>query len=364
MRTAMLTRCSWAIRQRVGGAWMTTARGAGCALAAGGAGSVLAGRGAGFALAVTVASASSTALAQVPAEWPLRPVTIVVPSSAGGGTDTYGRILAQALTEQLKQSFVVDNKPGASGAIGATVVAQAAADGYTLLVASNSSLGINPGLYKTLGYDVARDFAPVTRGVIAPMVFVAHPSARLSTLAELVERGKREPQALFYGSAGVGSPLYLGVRMLEESSGARFSHVPYKGAGPAYQDLLAGRLQFMLTDLASVRPYIDSGKVVALAITNKSALLPNVPTLAEAGFPDYKAFTAFSVMVPAKVPAPLVRRIAAEVARAMKNPATAARLEQQALLPVFDTPEQFAASLREEQQGWAGFIRQHNIKPE
>ncbi len=312
------------------------------------------------ALALAVAAGAANAQA----DWPAKPVTIVVPSSPGGGTDAYGRILAQALTEQLKQSFVVENKPGASGAIGATAVAQAAADGYTLLVASNSSLGINPGLYKTLSYDVFRDFAPVTRGVIAPMVIVAHPSAKLASMTELVERGKKEPESPFYGTAGGGSPLHLGVRMLEEASGARFSHVPYKGVGPAYADLLAGRLQFMLTDLASARAFIDSDKVVALAITDKSALLPKLPTFAEAGFPGLKAFTAFSVMVPAKAPAALVKRLAAEISKAMKNPATAARLEQQALLPVFDSPEQFAASLKDEQQWWAGFIRQHNIVPD
>jgi tripartite-type tricarboxylate transporter receptor subunit TctC len=306
-----------------------------------------------------------TSYAHAQADWPTaKPVTVIVPSSPGGGTDAYGRILAQALTEQLKQTFVVENKPGASGAIGAALAAQAPPDGYTLLVASNSSLGINPGLYKTLQYDVWRDFAPVTRGVIAPMVVVAHPDAKVKTLGELVDRGKKEPGALFYGSAGTGSPLYIGMRMLEEASGARFNHVPYKGAGAAYVDLLGGRVQFMLTDLASVRQHIDAGKLVALAVTDKTALLPKTPTFAEAGVPNYRAFTSFSVMLPAKVPPALVTRIAAEVARAMRNPATAAKLEQQSLLPVFDTPEQFAASLRDEQQNWASFIKQHGITGE
>jgi len=307
---------------------------------------------------------AGAAWAQTAADWPTRPVTLVVPSSPGGGTDVYGRILAQALTEHLKQSFVVENKPGASGAIGATVVARADGDGYTLLVASNSSLGINPVLLKNPGYDVQRDFAPVTRGVIAPMVIVAHPDAKVNTLAELLERGRREPGRLFYGSAGVGSPLYIGMRMIEVAAGAQFGHVPYKGAGAAYTDLLGGRLQFMLTDLASVRQYIDAGKLVALAITDKTALLPNTPTLAEAGLPGINAFTSFSVLLPAKASPTLVQRVAIEVAKAMKNPATAARLEQQALIPVFDTPEQFAASLREEQQNWGRFIRQHDIKAE
>jgi len=308
--------------------------------------------------------AVASGLAQAQADWPSRPVTVVVPSSPGGGTDVYGRLLAQALTEQLKQTFIVDNKPGASGAIGATFVAQAAPDGYTMLVASNSSLGINPVLYKSLQYDVARDFAPVTRGVIAPMVIVAHPDAKVRTMAELMERGRREPGVLFYGTAGVGSPLYIGVRMIEEATGAHFTHVPYKGAGAAYTDLLGGRLQFMLTDLASVRQHIDAGKLLALSVTDKTKLLPTVPTFVEAGVPGIKAFTAFSVLVPVKVPPALVKRIADEIAKAMKTPALAARLEQQALLPVFDTPEQFAASLKEEQQNWGSFIRQHNIQPD
>ena len=307
---------------------------------------------------------STMAGAQPSADWPNRAVTVVVPSSPGGGTDTYGRLLAQALTEQLKHSFVIDNKPGASGAIGATAVARAEPDGYTLLVASNSSLGINPVLLKGLQYDVARDFAPITRGVIAPMVIVAHPSANVKTLADLITRGKREPAALFYGTAGVGSPLYIGMRMIEEASGARFSHVPCKGAGAAYTDLLGGRLQFMLTDLASVRQHIDAGKLLALAVTDKTKLLPTVPTLAEAGVPGIKAFTSFSVLVPAKVPPAIIKRLAAEINTAMKSPALAAKLDQQSLLPVFDTPEQFAASLKDEQQAWGAFIRQHNIQPD
>ena len=308
--------------------------------------------------------AAGAGLASAQGEWPARPVTLVVPSSPGGGTDVYGRLLAQALTEQLKQSFVVDNKAGASGAIGAAHVAKAPADGYTLLVASNASLSINPALYKSLAYNVFRDFAPVTRGVIAPMVVVANPGAGVKSLRELVERGKREPGELAYGTAGVGSPLYLGVRMIEAATGARFNHIPYKGVGPAYQDLIGGRVDFMLTDLASVRQYIDAGKVMALAVTDKTRLLPNVPTPAEGGVPGITAFTSFSVMVPAKTQSALVNRIAGEIQKAMKNPALLHKLEQQALVPVADTPEQFAASLKEEQQNWGTFIRQHNILPE
>lgn len=296
--------------------------------------------------------------------WPARPVKVIVPSSAGGGTDAFGRILAQALSEQTGQSFVVDNKPGASGNIGADLVAKAEPDGYTILVASNSSLGINPVLLKTMPFDVERDLAPVTRGVMAPMVVVASPSAGWKTLKDLLDAGKREPGKFFYGSAGVGSPVYVGVRMIEDATGARFTHVPYKGVAPAYQDLLSGRLQFMFTDLASIDPHIKAGKVVALAVNQKTPLLPGVPTLAEAGAPNVRAWTSFSVMAPAKVPPAVLKRLGEEVGKALRNPAVVQRLEQQALIPVLDTPEEFAGELRKERQHWGEFIRRNNIQPE
>lgn len=305
------------------------------------------------------AAAVLPAFAQDP--WPARPVRVIVPSSAGGGTDVFARILAQALSEQTKQSFVVDNKPGASGNIGADLAARAEPDGYTMLVASNSSLGINPVLLKSMPFDIERDLAPITRGVFAPMVIVANPSTGWKTLKDMLDHGKREPGKFFYGTAGTGSPLYIGVRMIEEASGARFSHIPYKGAGPAYQDLLGGRLQFMLTDLASIEQHVKSGKVVPLAITQKSPLLPSVPTLAEAGLPDVRAWTSFSVMAPSRVPPAIVKRMGDEIRRALRTPSVVQRLEQQALIPVVDTPEEFAAELRKEREHWGQFIRRNNI---
>lgn len=298
------------------------------------------------------------------AAWPARPVRIIVPSSPGGGTDAFGRLLAQALTEQTGQSFIVDNKPGASGNIGADLAAKAEPDGYTILVASNSSLGINPVLLKAMPFDVERDLVPVTRGVMAPMVVVVSPATGWKTLKDLVDAGKREPGKFFYGSAGVGSPVYVGVRMIEDATGAKFTHVPYKGVGPAYQDLLSGRLQFMFTDLASIDQHIKAGKVVALAVNQKTPLLPNVPTLADAGYPGVRAWTSFSVMAPAKVPPAVVKRLGEEVGKALRNPALVQRLEQQALIPVHDTPEEFAAELRKERQHWGEFIRRNNIQPD
>jgi tripartite-type tricarboxylate transporter receptor subunit TctC len=316
-----------------------------------------------FGLVATVAL--SLLAGQLPAQdvWPARAVRLVVPSSPGGGTDVFARLLAQALGEALKQQFVVENRPGASGNIGADVVAKSAPDGYTFLVSANPALTVNPSLYKNLPYNAERDFVPIARGVIAPMVFAVHSSVPARTLAELVAIGKREPGKLSFGSAGTGSPTYLGVRMLEEVTGAQFLHVPYKGVGNAYQDLLGGQLKFMFPDVASALPHIRSGKVVALAVTARTSQLPNTPTIAEAGF-ALDVFTSFSVVAPAGTPPAIVRRIAAEITKAMKSPAMAEKLDQQVLVPVFDTPEQFAASVKKERDGWAEFIRRNNVMPD
>jgi tripartite-type tricarboxylate transporter receptor subunit TctC len=293
-------------------------------------------------------------------EWPNRPVKIVVPSSPGGGTDVYARLLAQALGESLKQQFVVENRPGASGNIGAAAVAKAAPDGYTFLVSANPALSVNPSLYRNLPYNAERELAPVTRGVMAPMVIVVNPSVKASSLSELINLGKTEKLA--YGSAGTGSPTFLGIRMLEEKSGAKFTHVPYKGVGAGYADLLGGQIQFMLPDVASAIGHIRAGKLRALAVTQATPLLPGVPTLAQAGFP-IDVFTSFSVVAPAGTPEPVLARLGAEIARAMRSGPVAEKLEAQALVPVFDTPAEFAASLKKERDGWAEFIRRNNIQP-
>jgi tripartite-type tricarboxylate transporter receptor subunit TctC len=313
------------------------------------------------------ASAYALALLALPAvgqdAWPARPVKLIVPSSPGGGTDLFARLLGQSLSESLKQQFVVDNRPGASGNIGAEAAAKSAPDGYTFLVSANPALTVNPSLYKSLPYDAERDFSPVARAVIAPQVICAHPSLQVKTLGELIALGKRDPGKIPFASAGTGSPTYLGVRMLEEVSGARFVHVPYKGVGQAYKDLLGGDIKFMFPDVASVLPYLRSGKVVALAVNQRTPLLPGVPTLAEAGFP-VEVFTSFSVVAPAGTPAAVVHRMSAEIARAMKSPALSEKLQAQALVPVFDTPEQFAADLKKERDGWAAFIRRNGIVQE
>ncbi len=302
---------------------------------------------------------AGTVFAQEP--WPSRPVKFVVPSSPGGGTDTYARLLAQALSDSLKRQFIVENRPGASGNIGADIVAKSAPDGYTFLLSANPALTVNPSLYKNLSYNVERDFVPVARGVVAPQVLVVASSVPAKTMAEFIALAKREPGKLAYGSAGSGSTTYLGVRILEEASGAKFLHIPYKGMGQAYQDLLGGQLKFMFPDVASVLGHIKSGKAVPLAVTERTELLPGVPTFAEAGLPGVDATSSFSVVAPTGTPAAIVQRLSAEINKAMKSPALAEKLQAQALNAVFDTPEQFAVSLKKERDGWAAFIKRNGI---
>ncbi|MGH9578541.1 MAG: Bug family tripartite tricarboxylate transporter substrate binding protein, partial [Terriglobales bacterium] len=316
--------------------------------------------------ACPVASALLLALLVAPAPaqdtWPSRPVRLVVPSSPGGGTDTYARLLAQGLGEALKRQFIVDNRPGASGNVGAEIAARAAPDGYAFLVSASPVLVINPSLYKKLPYDVERDFTPVARGVISPDVWTSHPSVPVKTLAALVALGKREPGRLTFGSPGVGSPPNLAVKVVEEVSGARFVHVPYKGGGQAVQGLLSGEIAFMVSGIISAQPHVQSGKVLALAASHRVRQLPGTPTYGESGYPNIESiYSSFSVVAPAGTPPAIVRRMSAEIAALMKSPAFRERLDAQALIPVFDTPNEFAATLKKERARYAEIIRRNNI---
>jgi tripartite-type tricarboxylate transporter receptor subunit TctC len=323
--------------------------------------------GGGFriALALALAISACSAVAQdQDAAWPARAVRVVVPSSAGGGTDGYARLLTAALSEALKQRFVVDNRPGASGVVGAEIVAKSAPDGYTILVSSTSALVINPSLQANLPYDAERDFTPVARGVISPNVWTAHPSLPAKTLAALVALGKREPRRLTYGTAGPGSTGNIAVRMIEESSGARFLHVPYKGSGQSVQALIRGEIGFLVSEIATALPHIASGRAVPLAASHRSVLLPGTPTLAEAGYPNVDAYPAFSVAAPAGTPPAIVQRLASTIVSVMKSPAFRERLEARALIPVYDTPEEFAVTLRKEKARFADIIRRNRIVAE
>lgn len=309
-----------------------------------------------LALVVTPTPAQDT--------WPAKPVRFVVSSSAGGGTDTYARLLAQGLGEALKRQFIVDNRPGASGNVGAEIAARAAPDGYTFIVSASPALVINPSLYKNLPYNAERDFTPVARGVITPSVLSSHPSVPVKTLAALIAMGKREPGKITYGSPGAGSPDNLTVKMIEEATGARFVHVPYKGGARAVLGLLSGELAFMVSGIIAAQPHIQSGKIRALAASRRLPRLPGIPTLAEAGYPNIEAVASFSVAAPTGTPPAIVQRLSAEIMKVMKSPAPREKLDALGLIPVFDTPEDFAVALKKERAKYAEVIRRNNIVAE
>jgi len=296
--------------------------------------------------------------------WPSRPVRLVVPSSPGGGTDTYARLLAQGLGLGLKQQFLVDNRPGAGGNIGAEIVAKAAPDGYTFLVSSSPALVINSSLFRNLPFSAERDFAPVARGVVSPLVITSHPSVPVKTLAALVALAIREPGSLTYGSPGVGSSSNLAIKMVEEATGARFMHVPYKGASQAALGLLRGEIAFMVSDISTAQPHVLSGKVVPLAASHRSSHLPGTPTYAEAGYPSVDAVPSYSVVAPAGTPQAIIQRMSVGIVGLMKTPAFREKLDARALIPVFDTPDEFAAVLKKERARYAEVIRRNNIVAE
>ncbi|HSV82600.1 MAG TPA: tripartite tricarboxylate transporter substrate-binding protein [Ramlibacter sp.] len=293
--------------------------------------------------------------------WPAKPITLVVPSSAGGGTDAFARALGQVLAGTLRQPVIVENKPGASGNLGAEYVARAPADGYTLLVTASAAVAINPALYPKTTFDVTRDLMPIARGVSSPYLLLAQPSLGVATLADLIARAKQAPGKLAFGSAGTGTVPYLGVRMLEEAAGVRFLHIPYKGLAPAFQDVIGGQISFILADVASAGAHRD--RLKPLACSEAVRGFDKVPTFQQAGYPGVKPANYFSLLAPAGTPADIANRLGASVNAAMRTPALAARLDSMGLVPVFDTPEKFSATLAEERSTWAAFIRRNGIKP-
>ncbi len=289
--------------------------------------------------------------------WPARPVRMIVSSAPAGGTDIYARLVAHAYTEAFKQQFIVENRPGGNGTIAADAVAKSAPDGHTLLVSASPSIVIAPVLFKKQPYDIDRDLAPVTRGVLSPLALCVLPAQPIRTLAALIASAKREEAKIPYGSAGAASMTHLGVRLFEEAAGIRFLHIPYKGVGPAIQDLFGGQVTFVLTDLPASIHHIRSGKLLPLAVMPKTALLPSTPSFAEAGYPGAEVFAAFAVVAPAGTPAPIMQRLSAELMKAMKSATLAARLDELGLIPVFDTPDEAAARLRKEREMWAAFVK-------
>jgi len=296
-------------------------------------------------------------------DYPTRPVKIVVPSPPGGGTDILARVLAQHFSKAFGQPFVVENKPGAGNMIGIESVARAPADGYTLLVVA-STLALNSVLYKKVPYDPVRDFAPITIAATAPNVLVVNPGLPVKSLPEFIALAKAKPGALSYGTPGIGTSPHLSMELLKSMAGIDLQHVPYRGTAAAVTDVIGGQIAATFANALTAKPQVDSGRVRALAVSGPSRVeaFPAVPPVAEAGVPGYEAMQWYGVAAPAGTPAPIIARLHAEAAKALKSDEMKEKLALDGAQPVGSTPAEFAALIRRELDKWARVVRAAGIE--
>ena len=297
------------------------------------------------------------------AQYPNRTVKLVVPFPPAGATDVVGRIVAQKLGERLGQSVVVENRPGAGGSIGSDMVAKSAPDGYTLLIATSSTHSIGPVLQK-LPYDPLRDFAPITHVANVPNVLVVSPTLPVNSVQELIALAKSKPGQLNYASSGVGTIVHLNAELFKLLSGTDLVHVPYKGTALSIPDVANGSIAMLFDSLASVQPHIRAGRVRPLAVNaqTRSALMPDVPTLAEAGMPAFDRYTWFGMFAPAGTPKEIVDRVQAEVLAALKAPDLLERFAAAGAEPVGSTPAQFVERIKSDAAKWSEVIKAANVK--
>ena len=289
-------------------------------------------------------------------QFPTKPVKIIVPFPPGGGADALARIMQPRLTEMWKQPVIIENKPGASGHIGADFVATSPADGYTMMMSSTASL-----TEKNVS-----QFAPVTLVSASPYVVVASPKVPASNIRELVDYAKKNPGELTFGSSGTGAASHLSAELFKSLAGVEMLHVPYKGTGQAVTDLLAGQIDLLFAPAQSVMPHVQANKLKAFAVTSarRSATVPELPTVAEAGVPGYEAIGWFGLLVPAATPAPVVQKLSADANRVLQEAEVKQRMTALGAEPSGDTPAQFAAFIRDDQAKWSKLMRERGITPE
>jgi len=311
------------------------------------------------ALFVSLAIAASTAVAQ---DYPSKPLRAIVPFAPGGVVDTVARQVASKMSESMGQQVVVDNRAGASGSIGTALAAKAPRDGYTILFAFDTH-AVNPHIYKNLAFDTLKDFEPVSLVVKIPLAIAAAANVPASNLRELVALAKANPGKYSYASVGAGSSGHLAAEQLKLLSGIELVHVPYKGGGPAVADLLGGQIPFAFLAAGVVTQHIRSGKLKGLALTSaqRSAALPNVPTTAEEGFPQFDSGAWVGVVVPAGTPAVVVARLNTEVVKAVRDPAVSGKLSDQTMVVVASTPAQLDEFIRAEHDKWGRLIREAKL---
>ncbi len=301
------------------------------------------------------------ALAQ--ANYPARPVRIIVPSPPAGGTDILGRVLADHFTRAFGQQFFVENKPGAGNIIGIEAAARAAPDGYTLLM-SASPLALNTVLYKQVPYDPVRDFAPITLAATAPNILIVHPGVPAKSLAEFIALAKQKPGTLSYGTPGIGTSPHLCMELLKTLAGIDVQHVPYRGTAAAMTDVISGQIAVAFSTALAAKPQVDAGRVRALAVSGPRRVeaLPSVPSVAEAGVPGYEAMQWYGLLAPAGVPGRIIERLHAEAMTALRSPEMKQRLATDGAEPLGSTPAEFAVFIRQELDKWGRVVEAAHIE--
>ena len=299
----------------------------------------------------------TSALAQA---YPTKPVTIIVPFAAGGTTDILARIIGQALTAELGQSVVVDNRAGAGGNIGGQAAAKAAPDGHTLFMGTVGTHAINASLYKKMPFDPVKDFAPLTRVANVPNLLVANPAQPYKSVKDLIAYAKANPGKVNFGSSGNGSSIHLSGELFKSLAKVDMQHGPYKGSAPAVTDLLGNQIGIMFDNMPSAIQHVRSGKLVPLAVTTakRSPELPNVPTIAEAGVPGYEATSWFGMFAPAGTPAPVLAKLNAAIVKVLAQPDVKKKINEQGAEVYSETPEQFAAFIQAESVKWGKVVKE------
>jgi len=302
---------------------------------------------------------ATSAPAQTAADFPARAIRIVVPFPAGGATDIAARLIGERMTADWKQPVTIDNRPGAGGNIGSDVVAKSAPDGYTLIMGVTGSHAINTSLYARMPYDPVKDFEAISQVAVVPNVVVVHPSVPAKTLQELVALAKKEPGKLNYASLGNGTAAHLTMEMFKSVAGIDITHIPYKGSAPAVADLLAGQVQVMIDGLPSALPHVQAGKLRALAVTSakRSRAAPDLPTIAESGYPGFSADAWSGLFAPKGTPRVVIDKLALETQHILKLPEVEKRLGQLGAEPVGSTPAEFARHVQQEIDKWARVVK-------
>jgi tripartite-type tricarboxylate transporter receptor subunit TctC len=298
--------------------------------------------------------------------YPNKPVRLVVGVPPGGATDLVARLVAEQLSKQTGQQFVVDNRGGAGGNIGAENVAKSPPDGYTLFLGPIGTMAINPFVYAKMPFDPVKDFAPISQLTSIPIVMIVHPSVPAKDVREFIAFAKANPGKVNFASGGNGTQTHISGEMLKSLAGVDMTHIPYKGNGPAMIDLLAGRVLVMFDQISSALPHVRAGKLNALGVTTakRSAVAPDIPTLAETGLPTFEATTWHGLFAPAGTPRDVIAKLNAETVKALSSPELIEKFKTNGIDPVSSSPEQFAALLKSELQRWGDVVKAAGIKPE